>query len=275
MQSDSLDPARAGSDLETPALAPSRDLVSLTGRRAVVTGAGRGIGAAIAHRLAEAGASVLVSDVDPGLAEARAASLAATGLDVAAVEIDVSDVASADAGAAAATARFGGVDIWVNNAAVLGMTGPVEDADDDAFDRTIAVNLRGAFNGSRAAARAMGDGGVIVNIASNTVLRPIPFATAYVTTKTAIVGMTKALAVELAPRGIRVLAIAPGFVSTPGSREILGLPEPAPGDDPIGAGPLGRSIRADDVALAVLFCASDLATRVTGVVIPVDGGSSI
>lgn len=253
---------------------PSKELISLAGRRAVVTGAGRGLGSAIAARLAEAGAFVLLADIDASTVERTASELTRAGGTVAAVQMDVGNSASTDDGASRAEELWGGIDIWVNNAAVLGPTGPIGSTDDDRFDRIVAVNLKGGFNGARAAARIMKERAVIVNIASTTALRAHPFSTPYVCSKAALIGVTKALAVELGSRGIRVIAVAPGFVRTPGSQQSLGLTDDQSHDAALTSrNPLKYPLAADDVARVVLFCASDLAAGITGVVVPVDGGS--
>lgn len=258
-------------------LPPLQALVSLRGRRAVVTGGGRGIGRAIAFRLAEAGAAVTIGDVDAERAAATAAAIArATGSQVAGTDMDVTDAASVAATAAGAVARFGGLDTWINNAGVLHSTGPLEDADEELWDEVVRVNLRGAFLGCREAARRFAGPGVIVNVSSITSLRATPASSAYVSTKSAIVGLTRAAAKDLGPRGIRVVAVAPGFVETPGTREVSATfgERGLDFDAMASANPLGRLAVPDDIGRAVLFCASDLATHVSGSLVVVDGGST-
>lgn len=248
---------------------PLTDLVSLAGRRAVVTGAAKGLGAAIARRLAEAGAAVLLADLDEPAAKATAADLSqrlnATAL---ATELDVADTASVAAIAELAVAEFGGIDIWVNNAGVYPST-PLVELSDEAWDRVLDINLRGTFLGCREAARRM-EGGVIVNLSSIAGLRGRQAGvTHYVASKHGIIGITQQVALELAPQGIRVLAVAPTTIITPGVEA-----NAAPDTDLTQTlmTPLGRAGLPDDVARVVLFCASDLAMFMTGSTLLVDAG---
>jgi NAD(P)-dependent dehydrogenase (short-subunit alcohol dehydrogenase family) len=252
------------------------DLLSLAGRRAVVTGGARGIGAAIVRRLAEAGADVVVADLDTGAAGTVAAEVAAvTGRTVVAAKVDVTDTATMIAAADRCVEDLGGLDIWVNNAGVYPTTGPAIDASDEFIDRMFEVNLRGTFAGAREAARRMTTGGVIVNLASTAGFRAAPGISAYVASKHAVVGLTKNLAIEFAGRDIRVVGVAPGVIDTPGVQDQL-APLKAAGLDvesTINRSPLGRGGRPDDVARMVVVLASDLAAWVTGTVVPVDAGS--
>jgi NAD(P)-dependent dehydrogenase (short-subunit alcohol dehydrogenase family) len=256
--------------------APLADLVSLAGRAAVVTGAGRGIGAGIAARLAEAGADVVVADLDGEAAMAVAKQLAEEhGRRVIGAGVDVADEASVVGLADLALRRFGRLDIWVNNAGIFPHTGPVVDADAVGFDRVLDVNVSGTFLGAREAARRMGDGGAIVNLASITAFAARAGLTAYSTSKHAIVGLTRNLAQDLAPLGVRVNAVAPGLIVTPG---VLGG---AAGETRSAAAlatrptaPLGRHGVADDVARVVLFLVSDLAAFVSGATIVVDAADT-
>ena len=187
---------------------PFADLLSLAGRRAVVTGGARGLGRAIAARLAEAGASVLVGDRDAEGATAAAKAIASeTGAETIGCHLDVTDSASVASCAALANDEFGGLDIWVNNAGIF-PTSPATEMSDEAWDAVIDVNLRGAFIGCREAARTMiaaGKGGVIVNIASTAGLRGTgPGVAHYVASKHGVTGLTKQLAIEFGPHGIRV-----------------------------------------------------------------------
>lgn len=254
---------------------PLAELFSLAGRRAVVTGAGRGLGAQITRRLAEAGADVVAGDLDGAAAQAVAAEVAAaTGRRVIAVTMDVSDTATLAAAAELAVREFGGVDIWVNNAGIFPTTGPAIEMTDEFLDRMFAVNSRGTFAGAREAARRMTDGGVIVNIASTAGFKATPGISAYIASKHAVVGITKALAHEFGPLGIRVLGIAPSVIDTPGVQQQL-APLKAAGidiDARAAANPLGRIGRPDDVARVVVFCASNLAAYMTGSTLPVDAG---
>jgi NAD(P)-dependent dehydrogenase (short-subunit alcohol dehydrogenase family) len=254
------------------------ELISLAGRGAVVTGGAVGIGYAIAQRLAEAGASVLLTDVaDP---EAPASRLAtATGGTVVGAYLDVTDAAAIGSTAARAARELGSLDIWVNNAGIYPST-PVLELTDEDWDRVLAVNLRGSFVGAREAARQMvdaGRGGVIINIASTAGFKAAgPGVAHYVSSKHALVGLTKSLGVELGPHGIRVLGIAPTLIETPGIEAGGEAFRRAGLGDVIDSFaqrlPLGRVGAPDDVARVALFCASDLAMFMTGSTLLADGG---
>ncbi len=260
---------------------PISDLWRLDGRRAVVTGGAMGIGRAIADRLAEAGARVVVGDLDEVAASRAAVELSARhGVDVVAVEVEVADSSSMARLAARASELLGGIDVWVNNAGIY-PSAPVLEIDHDEWDRVIDVNVRGCFVGCQEAAKRMvaaGQGGVIVNIASTGCVKAGPGVAHYITSKHGVVGITKALAVELAPLGIRVLAIAPSMTHTEGrasflerytTPEIRGLI--AEMETRV---PLGRIGVADDVARVALFAASDMSILMTGSVLFVDSGES-
>lgn len=266
-------------DVTTKSIA---DLVSLAGRRAVVTGGAQGLGKGIARRLAEAGASVLVADIKGELATAAAEDLSRTyGVRAVAARMDVSDEASVAAAVDLAVRELGGIDIWVNNAGLFPSI-PLTEMSQEVWDQVMAVNLRGAFLGSREAARRMiaaGNGGVIVNIASTAGFKGVaPGLAAYVTSKHGVRGMTKQMALELAPQGIRVLGVAPTFCVTEGNLEAMAAnPNPNPGADipAILGSRLGRVGVPDDIARVVLFCASDLAIFMTGSTLLADAGEAI
>ncbi len=249
------------------------ELFSLSGRVAVVTGAARGLGAQIVRRLAEAGADVVAGDIDvPGVTATAAEVSEVSGRRVIGVDLDVSDTATVVAAADRAIHDFGRLDIWVNNAGISHATGPAVDVTDEFIDRMMAVNLRGTFVGAREAARRMPTGGVIINLASTTGFRASVGISAYVASKHAVVGATKALALEFGPLGIRVLGIAPTVMDTPGVR-IEMEPLLKAGLDVAkraAANPLGRMGVADDVARVVVFAASDLAAFMTGSTLAVD-----
>lgn len=251
------------------------DLLSLAGRRAVVTGAARGIGAQIVRRLAEAGAAVVAGDLDGVGVDALAREVGERGGQVRGCRLDVADTASLAAAADLAVDELGGLEIWVNNAGIFPTTGPVLDATDDFVDRMMEVNVRGTYAGCREAARRMRDGGVIVNLTSTTGFKASAGISAYVASKHAVVGITKALALELGPLGIRVLAVAPTVIDTPGVRDQL-APLAAAGieiDRVTTANPLGRMGVPDDIARVVLFCCSDMAAFMTGSTVAVDAGA--
>ena len=257
-------------------LTPLADLVALGGRAAVVTGAARGIGAGIAARLAEAGAAVVVADVDGEAATTLAKQLAEDhGRRVLGAAVDVADEASVAALADLAADRLGRLDIWVNNAGIYPHTGPVVDADAAAFERVMAVNVSGMFLGAREAARRMPAGGAVVNLASITGFAARAGLTAYSTSKHAVVGLTRNLARDLAPRGIRVNAVAPGLIVTPGLLSgSAGETRSAAALAARPTAPLGRHGLPDDVARVVLFLVSDLAAFVSGATIVIDGGDT-
>lgn len=250
------------------------DLLTLRGRVAVVTGAARGIGYATAARLLEAGARVVVADVDGPAAERAAARLGERAL---AAPVDVADETSVCELVLSAVEACGRLDIWVSNAGVY-PPAPVLELSADEWDRMLAVNLRGTFLGAREAARAMiaaGKGGVIVNVASTAAYRAdAPGVAHYVASKFGVRGLTQSLAVELGPHGIRVLAVAPTVTLTPGLEEQR-APLEAAGfalDDLGPRLPLGRVAVPDDIARVVLFCASDLSLLMTGSTLLVDAG---
>jgi NAD(P)-dependent dehydrogenase (short-subunit alcohol dehydrogenase family) len=263
--------------------APVGSLLSLAGRRALVTGGGRGLGKAIASRLAEAGAAVAVADIDETLAQGAASDIAdRVGGRVVGVRMDVTDAESVRAATEEAIANLGGLDIWINNAGVFPSI-PVLDTEDDAWEQVFAVNTRGVFNGSREAARRMAESGsgVIVNIVSTAGFAgTAPGLSAYVGSKHAVRGMTKQMALEFAPLGIRVLGVAPTFVPTEGN-----MAAAAAAMQPAGVGPaampvmnqslIGRLGTPDDIARVVLFCASDMSMIMTGSVLLADAGQTI
>jgi len=245
---------------------------------AVVTGGALGIGAAIARRLAESGASVVIGDIgDP---DAEAAEIASdTGAHVIGTRLDVRDEASIAAAADLAVDQMGSLDIWVNNAGIY-PSAPVLDLSADAWDSVLDVNLRGSFLGARESGRRMrdaGHGGVIINIASTAAYQAGgPGVAHYVSSKHGLLGLTKSLAVELGEHDVRVLAVAPTLIETPGieagrdSFRSAGLGDML--DTYAQRLPLGRVGVADDVARVVLFAVSDLAIFMTGSCLLVDAG---
>jgi NAD(P)-dependent dehydrogenase (short-subunit alcohol dehydrogenase family) len=253
---------------------PLLDLLSLADRVAVVTGAGAGIGYATSARLIEAGARVIVADLD---VDAAARAQTRLGDRAVAAHVDVTDERSVRDLARLAADGLGALDIWVNNAGVYPVA-PLLELTADQWDEVLAVNLRGAFLGAREAARTMTDqnrGGVIVTIASTASYRAEgPGVAHYVASKFGVRGLTQSLAVELGPHGIRVLAVAPTVTLTPGLErqrdafEVAGFAL-----DELGATlPLGRVAVPDDVARVVVFCVSDLALLMTGSTLLVDAG---
>lgn len=263
------------------------DLLSLTGRHAVVTGAAQGLGKAIAARLAEAGADLVLVDLNEDAARAAAVELADRfGVRAVGTRADVSDSASVAAAADLAVAELGGIDIWVNNAGIF-PNAPVTMMPDEMWDATFGVNARGVFLGAREAARRMsadGSGGVIVNIISTAGVQvAFPGMTAYVGSKHAALGMTKSLAVDLAPLGIRVLGVAPSFVPTEGNIAAAKAGAEAaaaagiemPPLDVMSQSRIGRTGTPDDIARVVLFAASDLSIIMTGSTLLADAGETL
>ena len=257
------------------------ELISLKGRVAVVTGGAQGLGRAMVNRLAEAGASVLILDLKTDQAEAAAQEVArTTGSRVISAAVDVTDTASVVAAADRAVAELGGLDVWVNNAGLYPNV-PLLDVDERDWDKVMDVNLRGVFVGSREAARRMiaaGRGGVVINVVSTAGFKGVaPGVTSYVTSKHGVRGMIKQMALELAPHDIRVLGVAPTFCTTEGNMAALAqLPERV--REEISAtltSLLGRVGVPDDIARAVLFCASDMSMLMTGSTLLVDAGETI
>lgn len=244
-------------------------LLSLDGKAAVVTGGGRGIGAAIVRRLSELGANVLVADLEKPPSEV----LASRGR-VAYAKADVTDSTSLAEAADFAVREFSGLDIWVNNAAMYPPSGSPLDVTDNFVDTMLHVNTRGTYAGAREAARRMRPGGVIINIVSTSGFRASVGTSVYVASKHAVVGLTKGLALDLAPRGIRVLGVAPGPTDTPGALEQLDAMRPIgyPVERITGPSRLGRKGQPDDVGRVVAILATDVASWITGTVIPVEAG---
>lgn len=245
------------------------ELIDLTGRRAFVTGGGRGIGAAVAARLVEAGAVVTIGDIDPAFEPA------AHALGAEFCTCDITDPESLTAAVNRASGDDGTLHILVNNAGIFPTTGPMLQASDEFVARMLDVNVRAHFSTAREAAQRMTSGGAIVNMASIAGLGAGPHLSAYAASKAAVMSLTKSFAHELGPRGIRVNAIAPGIIDTPGVQEQL-APLAASGVDVqkrIAANPLGIAGSADHIARVALFLVSDLAAFVTGHVLVVDGGA--
>lgn len=256
---------------------PLHELISLAGRVAVVTGGARGIGRACCARLTEAGAAVLVADVDEEAAGEAASTL---GPNAHVAYVDVRDGGSVRALAERALADLGRLDVWVNSAGIY-LVAPLLMLSDRDWDAVLDVNLRGTFIGAREAARAMvaaEEGGVIVNVASTAAYRAeAPGVAHYVASKFGVRGLTQSLAREVGPHGIRVIGVAPTVTRTPGlEAQRAPLEQAGFALEELGPQlPLGRVAEPDDIARVVLFCASDLSLLMTGSTLLVDAGELV
>ena len=247
------------------------------GKTVIVTGGASGIGEGIARRLSREGASVVVADLDGGGAEAVAASLPGPAL---AVAVDVTDEDGMDGLVARALDRFERLDIMVNNAGVI-RVGPVAETPYADWKRLMDVNVDGVFLGCRAAAQVMADqgtGGVIVNASSGAGRRGVPNIAGYCASKAAIIMLTQSLAVELAPKGIRVNCYTPGHITTPFWKEIAAGFAKAMDKSPEeviemfrATVPMGRFGTPEDVAAAVSWLACEDAAYVSGQAIAMNG----
>ena len=244
----------------------------LSGRKALVTGASRGIGRALAEGLAQAGADVAVAARSEAALKETAEAIGALGRRSAIVTMDVSDPAQCRDGVERAATTLGGLDILVNNAGVEEVR-PSLDVDEALWDRILDTNLKGAFFCAQAAAGIMktgGQGGAILNICSLTSKVGIPTAVPYGSSKTGLLGMTRALSAEWAVLGIRVNAIAPGYFRTAMTQAFYADAEWH--DAMLKKIPLGRFGALDDLVGAAVFLVSDASAYVTGQCIAVDGG---
>lgn len=252
----------------------------MTKKIAVVTGAGSGIGRAIATELAARDHTVVVTDLDPAAAEATVKEL---GGDATAMALDVTDAAQAKSVAASVAMRHGAIDIWVSNAGISKMQAFLDVTPED-LRRTLAVNLEGIFLCGQAAAAVMIDGaagGVIVNVASMAGKQGrVPYLSDYVASKFGVVGLTQAMAFELAPHRITVNSVCPGYVATPMQQRELGWEAALRGTTEdkvrqlyIADTPLGRLETPQDVARAVAFLAGPDARFITGEALAVNGGA--
>ena len=259
---------------------PTADL-TIEGERALVTAAGRGIGREIARQLAGAGVSVAVNDVDADAAVDAVEALEAAGGRAVAVPADVSDPADAAAMVEEAAGSLGGLDVLVNCVGVAGPRKPAEEITPEEFMATLAVDLGGVFNPTRAAIPHLveSDAGRVVSLSSKSGKLPRTNRLPYATAKLGLVGFTRALALELAPRGVTVNAVVPGTVAGERLDEVmrlraenLGVPVEEVERSFREGSPLGEFTRAEDVAGAVLYLCSTRADRVVGQALNVTAG---
>lgn len=246
--------------------------MQLKDKTAIVTGGGSGFGAGIARAFAREGATVMVADINTAAAEAVAAEV--SGL---AQTVDVSDNASVAAMAAAALAAWGRVDILVNNAGITHLPKPMEEVTEDEFDRVLAVNAKSVYLTAKHLVPAMkaAGTGAILNVASTAGVSPRPRLNWYNASKGWMITATKAMAVELAPSGVRVNAINPVAGETPLLKSFMGEDTPEIRAKFLSTIPLGRFSTPEDMGNAAVFLCSDGASMITGVAMEVDGGRCI
>ncbi len=250
----------------------SRDKFRLDGKVALITGASKGIGAAIARGLAQAGAAVMVSSRKQEAVDAVAASLREEGLQAAALAAHMGHAGDIERLAAATSERFGGVDILVNNAATNPVFGPLQHSDAKAFDKIMEVNLKGPFLLARAVYPSMKarGGGSIINISSIGGIKPEPGIGLYSVSKAALISLTQVMARDWGPDGIRANAICPGLIRTKFSAALW--QNDAILQRFLQQIPLGRVGEPDDLVGLALFLASPASAYCTGGVYLADGG---
>jgi len=250
----------------------------LDGKTAVITGGAGVIGLATARRFLDEGAQVLIVDNDSGKLDRAMAELASAR--VAAVTADVTDAAAVARYADEAVARFGAIDIFFNNAAILGPVGRIEAFPDDAFEQVMRVNVFGVFLGMKHVTPKMRDGGSVIITSSVAGVRGAPFFVAYNASKHAVVGIMRTAASELAPRRIRVNTIHPAGVDGDMVRDLeqgvaraTNQAVDATRDYLTSRVPFGRYVQPDEIAQTVTFLASDESRMISGTVVSIDGGS--
>jgi 3-oxoacyl-[acyl-carrier protein] reductase len=243
--------------------------MSITGKVALITGSSRGIGAELARRLARDGFKVVVNYASGGpAAEAVVEAIRGAGGEAVAVQADIADPAAVRTLFDAAEGAFGGVDVVVNSAGVMKLA-PIADFDDAVFDQTMAINVKGAFNVCREAARRVRDGGRIVNLSTSVIGVRLPTYGVYVASKAAVEGLTQVLAQELRGRGVTVNAVAPGPVATD---LFLEGKSPELIERMAKMNPLERLGQPEDVARVVSFLAGPEGGWVNGQILRANGG---
>ncbi|MCE8007684.1 SDR family oxidoreductase [Aestuariivita sp.] len=248
--------------------------MQLEGKTAIVTGGASGFGAGIARVFAEHGARVMIADINADAAKETAREL---GDQTMAQHVDVSDGASVNAMAEAALGAFGHVDILVNNAGITHMPTPLEDVSEADFDRVLNVNVKSVYLTARTLVPHMKSrgSGAILNVASTAGLSPRPNLNWYNASKGWMITATKTMAVELAPKGIRVNAICPVAGETPLLKRFMGEDTPEMRAKFLSTIPLGRFSTPQDMGNAAAFLCSDAASMITGTAMEVDGGRCI
>jgi NAD(P)-dependent dehydrogenase (short-subunit alcohol dehydrogenase family) len=271
----------AGASLMQPTVATHYDAAAMSERAVLVTGAAGGIGRAVAERFLAQGDAVALADLDEERLAKAAAELAGEGRSVSTVVADVRSVADCDAMVRATVEVFGRLDVLVNCAGVW-VEGPTHEMTEEQWDRTVDVNLKGTFFACRfAIPHLLRNEGCIVNLSSDAGLVGTPETAVYCASKGGVSLLTKALAMELAPRGVRVNAVCPNDVDTP---MLAGQARDFGGDDPQGyldallakypQGERSRFIRPEEIAALVAYLASAEAAPITGACIPIDFGST-
>ena len=243
----------------------------LEGKVAIVTGAGSGFGRGIAERFAREGAKVVIADLDGEAAERVADKIGGSALGV---RVDVADGGAVASLVEGTAARFGRIDVVVNNAGTTHRNRPMLEVDEATYDRIFAVNVKAIYHMAGAVVpvfRAQ-SGGVMINTASTAGLRPRPGLVWYNASKGAVISLTKAMAIELAPERIRVNCLCPVAGDTPMLGQFMGEDTPELRAKFVATIPLGRLSTPEDMANAALWLASDEAAFITGVALEVDGG---
>ncbi|WKN44825.1 SDR family NAD(P)-dependent oxidoreductase [Tunicatimonas pelagia] len=255
------------------------ELTSLRGKVAVITGGAQGIGYAIAQRFGEAGAEIVIGDINPEVGEQAVTRLAEKGVSATFTRLDATQYESQRELAEHATATYGQIDIWVNNAGIYRFQ-TLSDTTPESWQEMLDLDLSGTFYGAKVAAEFLqkNGGGVIINLSSTAGFSGNAATAHYTAVKFGVRGLTAALGKELSRSGIRVMALAPGMVNTPGTRteswqsafeKFAGMSMDGLAQAMV---PLGRKAEPDDIAKVALFCATDLSGYLTGQTLLVDGG---